>query len=419
MMRLVNDTKIAFLSKAKTAITASILLIAGGIFLFSTLPTNKKLSIDFLGGFTVTARTEAPQSTETVRDLIGGIAGVIGDSAEVKPILASGDADSGYEKFRITFKGEGEKDANLGSGDAGEAQIKEALSSVLMGAPATAKITGGAIAGTIRLESEHSQADVEAILAGANLNDLSVSATEGSVGAYSFSATAGASDNDDSVVALVESLFRDASDSAGNPMRLALAIPEKSSVGAQVVGELRDKAIIAILISLFAIVLYIRARFAEYSYGFAAVAALVHDVLITLGVLAVCIKFDLLGAEISLPMIAAFLTIIGYSLNDTIVLFDRIRENRPRLKGDLADILNISINQTLSRTVLTSLTTLLTVSLLFAFNYGSGSVLESFAFALIIGVLVGTYSSIFIASPTFLFLEKRAAAKNAATEAQA
>ncbi len=419
MMRLVHDSKIAFLKKAKTAITASTLLIAGGIFLFSTLPTNKKLSIDFLGGFTVTARTEEPQSTETIRDLIGGIAGVIGDSAEVKPILASGDSASGYEKFRITFKGEGEKDANLGSGDAGEAQIKEALASVLMGSPVTAGVSDGTISGTIRLEADHPQADVEMILTGGNFSDLAVSATEGVVGAYTFSATAGASDNDDSVVALVESLFREASDSAGAPMRLALAIPEKSSVGAQVVGELRDKAIIAILISLFAVVLYIRARFAEYSYGFAAVAALVHDVLITLGVLAVCIKFDLLGTEISLPMIAAFLTIIGYSLNDTIVLFDRIRENRPRLKGDLSEILNISINQTLSRTVLTSLTTLLTVSLLFAFNYGSGSVLESFAFALIIGVLVGTYSSIFIASPTFLFLEKRAALKDAAAEAQA
>jgi SecD/SecF fusion protein len=418
MMRLFNDTKIAFLSKSKTALTASLLLIVSGVFLFSSLPTNKKLSIDFLGGFTVTTRTETPQSTETIRDLIGGIAGVIGDSAEVKPILASGDSDAGFEKFRITFKGEGENDANLGSGDAGEAQIKEALASVLMGAPVTASIGEGAITGTLRLEAEHTPADVEAALAGGSFSDLAVN-KEGSAGAYSFSATAGASDNTSSIIALVESLFREATDSAGAPMRLALAIPEKSSVGAQVVGELRDKAIIAILISLFAIVLYIRARFAEYSYGFAAVAALVHDVLITLGVLAVCIKLDILGTEISLPMIAAFLTIIGYSLNDTIVLFDRIRENRPRLKGELAEILNISINQTLSRTVLTSMTTLLTVSLLFGFNYGSGSVLESFAFALIIGVLVGTYSSIFVASPVFLYLEKRSAAKNAAAEVQA
>ena len=120
---------------------------------------------------------------------------------------------------------------------------------------------------------------------------------------------------------------------------------------------LTGKAIIAILVSLFAIVLYIRARFAEYSYGFAAVAAVVHDVLITLGVLAICLKFDLLGTEISLPMIAAFLTIIGYSLNDTIVVFDRVRENLPRMEGSLSSIIDRSINQCLSRTLLTSLTT--------------------------------------------------------------
>ncbi|MDE0891514.1 MAG: protein translocase subunit SecD [Planctomycetota bacterium] len=419
MMRLIHDTKIAFLSKSKAALTASAVLIIGGVLLFSSLPTNKKLSIDFLGGFTVTARTEAPQSTETIRGLIGGIAGVIGDSAEVKPILASGDSSTGFDKFRITFKGEGEKDANLGSGDAGEAQIKEALASVLLKAPVVATISEGAVAGTLRLEAGHSAADIEATLAEGSFSDLMVSAKEGSVGAYAFTATAGPSDSADSIVALIEGLFRDTADSVGEPMRLAIAIPEKSSVGAQVVGELRDKAIIAIIVSLFAIVLYIRARFAEYSYGFAAVAALVHDVLITLGVLAVCIKLDILGTEISLPMIAAFLTIIGYSLNDTIVLFDRIRENRPRLKGSLTEVLNISINQTLSRTVLTSATTLLTVTLLFVFNLGSGSVLESFAFALIIGVLVGTYSSIFVASPVFLFLEERAAARNAVAEVKA
>ena len=343
--------------------------------------------------------------------MVAGIAGVVGRSAEVKPILASGNAETGYEKFRITFKGQGEGDANLGAGDAGEAQIAEALISVLMEDPVTISVADGTISGVLRLEQGHPVEDIRDVLLAGNLSDLVVTANATSLGTYEFTATAGPTDRPESLSTLIEGLFRDKVDSTGTAMHLALAIPEKSSVGAQVVGELRDQAIIAILVSLFAIVLYIRARFAEYSYGFAAVAALVHDVLITLGVLAVCIKFDLLGAEISLPMIAAFLTIIGYSLNDTIVLFDRIRENRPRLKGSLQDILHISINQTLSRTLLTSMTTLMTVALLFGFNFGTGSVLESFAFALIIGVLVGTYSSIFIASPVFLFLENRSAAK--------
>jgi len=415
MMRLVHDTKVAFLSKAKLAMTASVVLITCGIYLFASLPEQKKLSIDFLGGFSITARTAEPQSTETIRELVGNVAGVVGDSAEVKPIIASGDAVNGYEKFRITFKGQGEEDANLGSGDSGEAQISEALASVLMGDPVTISVADGKVSGVLRLEGNHEVEDIQATLAASNLQDLSVTNADG-VGTFNFTAIAGPTDRPESLSPLVEGLFRDSKDSTGASMNLALAIPEKSSVGAQVVGELRDKAIFAILVSLFAVVLYIRFRFAEYSYGFAAVAALVHDVLITLGVLAVCIQFNLLNTEISLPMIAAFLTIIGYSLNDTIVLFDRIRENRPRLKGTLSEILDTSINQTLSRTLLTSMTTLITVSLLFGFNLGSGSVLESFAFALIIGVFVGTYSSIFVASPVLLFLETRAEAKAALAE---
>ena len=154
--------------------------------------------------------------------------------------------------------------------------------------------------------------------------------------------------------------------------------------------------------------MYIRVRFAEYSFGFAAVLALTHDVLITLGALALADRFiPGIETEINLPMIAAFLTIIGYSLNDTIVVFDRVRENLPRMKGSLKDIIDNSINQTLARTVLTSITTLITVLLLLGFNIGSGNVLEGFAFALTIGVIVGTYSSIFIASPALLYFETR------------
>jgi len=157
--------------------------------------------------------------------------------------------------------------------------------------------------------------------------------------------------------------------------------------------------------------MYIRVRFAEYSFGFAAVAALLHDVLVTLGFLALAISTGLINAQISLVMIAAFLTIIGYSLNDTIVVFDRIRENRPRMKGSLSEVIDTSINQTLARTILTSFTTLLSVGILFAFNVGSRNDLEGFAFAVIIGVFVGTYSSMFVASPALLWLESKREAK--------
>ena len=163
------------------------------------------------------------------------------------------------------------------------------------------------------------------------------------------------------------------------------------NVGPAVGIELRNKAYKAIFWALIAILLYVGWRFKSSKYGFAAIVALFHDVCIAVGMLA------LTGREISLPIIAALLTIVGYSLNDTIVIFDRIREDAKLMrKTKFVDIVNTSINQTLSRTVLTSLTTLLVVLFLFIFG---GQVINDFAFTLLIGVIVGTYSSVYVASP--------------------
>jgi len=165
-------------------------------------------------------------------------------------------------------------------------------------------------------------------------------------------------------------------------------------VGPQVGADLRRKGILSLVYAILGILLYITLRF-QFRFALGAVAALVHDVLITVGV------FSIMGIEFTLPIIAAVLTIIGYSLNDTIVVFDRIRENiRRHPKEKLAVVVNESINQTLSRTILTSGTTLLVVFCLFLFG---GKVIHDFSFALLIGILVGTYSSIFIASPVLLF----------------
>ncbi|MBN2720436.1 MAG: protein translocase subunit SecF [Proteobacteria bacterium] len=164
-------------------------------------------------------------------------------------------------------------------------------------------------------------------------------------------------------------------------------------VGPQVGADLRRKGILSLVYAILGILLYITLRF-QFRFALGAVAALVHDVLITVGV------FSIMGIEFTLPIIAAVLTIIGYSLNDTIVVFDRIRENiRRHPKEKLATVVNESINQTLSRTILTSGTTLLVVFCLFLFG---GKVIHDFSFALLIGIMVGTYSSIFIASPVLL-----------------
>jgi preprotein translocase subunit SecF len=168
-------------------------------------------------------------------------------------------------------------------------------------------------------------------------------------------------------------------------------------VGPQIGAELRKTAVKAILWAIVVIAVYISFRF-EFRFAIGAVIALIHDVLFTLGI------FSFLQFEISVSTIAAFLTIVGYSLNDTIVLYDRVRENRKKNKRlDISTLVNNSINQTISRTIITSLTTLVVVIVL-AFSKGE---IQIFAFTMIIGVIVGTYSSIFIAGPVVVEWEKR------------
>jgi preprotein translocase subunit SecF len=185
-----------------------------------------------------------------------------------------------------------------------------------------------------------------------------------------------------------------------------LALRSQSYIGPAVGQELIDKAIIAIIGSLIGMLVYIWFRF-KLQWGFAAVAALAHDTLITLGL------FSIFNQEMSLPVVAAFLTLVGYSVNDTVVVFDRIRENLGSYRGkDLADTVNLSINQTLGRTVITSGLTWVVVLSLFLFG---GAALRSFSFVLTIGVLVGTYSSIYVASPIVVmwqgYLDRRKESK--------
>ena len=169
-------------------------------------------------------------------------------------------------------------------------------------------------------------------------------------------------------------------------------------VGPTISSELLWKGLQAISFALLAILTYIWLRF-DWQFGFGAVVALSHDVLFTLGVL------SLFNIDFSLSSIAAILTICGYSLNDSVVIYDRIRENlRKYKKLELAELFNVSINNTLSRTIMTSLTTLIALFSLFIFG---GEVIKPFAFAMIIGVIVGTYSSIYIAVPTLLIFKFR------------
>lgn len=179
---------------------------------------------------------------------------------------------------------------------------------------------------------------------------------------------------------------------------LSYDVLQIDKIGPKIGEEMRSNSLKAILISLLLILIYITIRF-EFKFAVGAVIALAHDVMITLAF------FSFFQWEVSLPVLAAFLTIVGYSLNDTIVVYDRIRENLKTHKGKaLENVVNLSINQSLSRTIITSLTTFFVVLILALFG---GQTLFGFSIAMVVGVIVGTYSSMFVASPVLLLWEHR------------
>lgn len=182
------------------------------------------------------------------------------------------------------------------------------------------------------------------------------------------------------------------------------SIESSTEIGPSIGDKLRKDTLVAVVISLFGIIIYIAWRF-DFKFGIGAIAATTHDVLAMFAV------FYLMNKEINLLFITAVLTIAGYSLTDTVVVFDRIRENlHKNLKGALTTIFNDSINEVLTRTIVTSLTTFLAAGALFFFG---GEVIHDFSLALLVGILVATYSSVFVASPIVVLLENRAAAKEA------
>ena len=193
-----------------------------------------------------------------------------------------------------------------------------------------------------------------------------------------------------------ENFIKNINESLSKDLGMEIKFRRVENVGPKVSGELIKSAIIAIFTAMTVMLFYIWVRF-EWQFSLAAIVALAHDVLITLGI------FSLLSFEVNLSIVAAVLTIVGYSLNDTVVIFDRIRENlRKYSKISTREISNISTNETLSRTIITSMTTLLALLSIYIFG---GEILKGFSFAMILGVIFGTYSSIYIANPILILLK--------------
>ncbi len=414
MRRLIkSETSIGFMAKSKTALRVSVLLVVASLVAFF-LADRDKYGLDFLGGYKAHVRlaesTTQSDISETVGERFAG--------AQVISVIDDESTDGTSKQYVIKIKAQPGEIDDKNDETALEDRFENPLKVALAGKVLPDFMTGlsldedtenasTSISGTLHFEDSETAAETvtpEKVAAHLGfLSGVQTSAAPGG-GVHVSGRWARVDLDAQQVVQRFRTSLVDVPDlpAASEPFL------ESTTIGSRVGTELRDSAIRAILLSFIAIVLYIRVRFREYRYGIAAIVALAHDVSITLGVVALAHFSGFVDVEIDLAMIAAFLTIIGYSLNDTIVLFDRIRENLPRLKDKtFQEVLDISINQTLSRTVLTSMTTLVALIIIFVFNYGRQNVLEGFSFAMILGVLVGTYSSIFVASPVLAMIAKK------------
>jgi preprotein translocase subunit SecF len=383
MIELFKEPNIDWMGKAKYFYALSgILLLAGWIHIFAKggpIGGGLPYSIDFKGGTNVDVRFAETPNIDKIR--AGLTAQGLGNS-EIQSVSDFANRNSNEVLIFVEQKGEAEE-----AGDSSRTQVIKALNAIY-GVPDSSKPDFNFDTNT--------PASLTAFLTEKDPLHLSTNAGDRyqqlarTILNYRDSAAHGILTNFDSlssvpgVTPAVISALKD------NYALGSFAIRGVEIVGPKVGGELRKQAILVTLYALGGMLVYIAFRF-EWVYGVAAVLAVFHDVLITLGF------FSLLHFEISLTVIAALLTLVGYSMNDTIVIFDRVRENNRLLRREeFAAVVNKSINQTLSRTILTSGLTFLTVLVLFLMG---GQVLRAFSFALVVGIVVGTYSSFGIAAP--------------------
>lgn len=440
MLSIVHSPKLDFIGKRKAALVVSVVVIATGLAGFASRGADN-LDIDFRGGTMVTFEFEQAQKLSDFRDALeekfdSGITverlsledeeqesdsgrrwrlrTIEESSANVEKGVAEALGSIGLRKVTAEI-GELTEIAAAETGGEDDEEASDPEKSIYEGGLQTTltfsdEITATTVSRNLQaaIGAGGSYADPEALFRITGTKGSGIDAEEGQVRKFSEMTLEVLPDlkKEDLTAALTTMQ----SDMNNSPL-----FEEVSNFAKSVGGEMQNQAIIAMLISLGAIIVYIWFRFQRVTFGFAAVAALVHDVLVVLGVVAMASLvsgspigsiFALYDFKINLPMIAAFLTIVGYSLNDTIVVFDRIREVRGKNPNLTPDMINTSLNQTLSRTLLTSLTTFFVVAILYIFG---GEGIHGFAFCLLIGVIVGTYSSIFVASPVLLWLMNREA----------
>jgi len=374
VFELLSDTKIDFMRWRNVALAVSGALILAAIALIVGLGPN--MGVEFSGGTELQIKYREKPDIGAIRSALAG-AGMssvavtsIGDPAEHEVYIRLGTAAQGQEEHDPTseamaaLRGDAARTNDLNIID------QASLQRILANAPGMSTASAATLA--------------EAILA--ERKDKAIF-------------------HDPSELATIPGMTPEVQSYLDQQTDIGpLALRSQSYIGPAIGGELQRKAALAIVGSLIGMLIYIWVRF-ELQWGLAAVVALAHDTVITLGL------FVLFRKEMSLPVVAAFLTLVGYSVNDTVVVFDRIRENLRKMAGrNLESVINLSINQTLSRTVITSGLTFVVVLALLLFG---GEALNPFAFVLTVGVIVGTYSSIFIASPILVLWRQYIQRRNA------
>lgn len=381
-MELLKNTNFDFISKHRTGFVFSAIIIVIGL-VFLVIHQGPNFGIDFRGGVNIQAKfNRAVTETELQTKL----------------------TEIGYERAKIQIDA-GKNEAFVSMGHRPEFQ-QQLVNIPIMADPGEATATSLQVSRTAQKAHLLEAGDTVQLIDGNMQQRTQIiarddTAEDGTI-QLTFAEPFGIDLTENATIQVQASVGRILTDAlleGGSGWQALTGGVNISEVLPSVGRDLKLAALWSVLGAIAILLIYISWRF-EFRFAIGAIAALVHDVLITLGVFAV------LSKEINLPTVAAFLTIIGYSLNDTIVVFDRIRENSQTLRGtDYITVLNRSINQSLSRTVITSLTTLFVVLVIFLIT-GSGEEINTFALALIVGILVGTYSSVFIASP-ILYLWNR------------
>lgn len=377
-MRLIGDTSFPFLSYRKVAIGISLTIILAGMA-YMLLGPGLNLGIDFIGGTQVTVKFHQDPNLDRLREAISSATEGTPeiqrfDEAEKHEILIRvenpGGAEGDFTKPILDALHQ-EFDANIGDKFDLNTRGSKELEEILIQADPDA------VGGDPESLAAHYEPQVRAIFD-----------QRKQIGIFN------SVDQLDAISGLTPQTLEYVKNMSATG---EFSVLGAESVGPTVGADLKEKAQLAIVFSLLGMLGYIWLRF-QLPYGIGAVMALFHDVLITLAALA------LTHREINLPTIAALLTLVGYSVNDTVVVFDRVRENLKIKRGeDLEKLMDLSINQTLSRTIITSGTTLAVVLTLYLFG---GDVINTFAFVLLVGIIVGTYSSVFIASPVALYINR-------------